>query len=250
MKTNDSKVTKKCIAHLFEDPKTGILWLSECSLDETGLVTTARGELDLTKCKAVDAEYISYNHFGMCLVYDLITVRNSKGLYSILTPFHATKGNGAIFASIYKGFAFKTAYGFSIPHPHCFFPTIYVLAETATGEWGIIRIAVSNNIWRDYYDDDKLSFSLPQVIVPFEKKSMQEALEKSGLAIPVASIVTCWQSELGYLRDLTKRNVDPLESFGITIDDMLRVRYNKEQVESLDSNEEGGRRCIRNDSQW
>lgn len=216
-------------AHLFEDPRTGILWISECVTDETGLVATASRELDFTTFKSIDAEYISYNHFGMCLAYDLITIRNAKGLYSVLTPFHATMGNGAIYASICGGFMFKSAYGFSVANPHRL-PTIYVVAETASGKWGIIRIMDSNNVWNSYYDYDHLAFSMPQEIVPFEYKTMEEVLRESGLVVPMASVMQHSDNH-GNLRDLTEQNVDSSDTFGVTVEEMMCARkYKKEQV--------------------
>lgn len=222
---------KNNIAHVFEDSQTGILWLSEFAWDETGIVKTANRELDLAQFKAIDAEYISNNHFGMCLAYDLIAIKNKKGMCSLLAPFHASMGNGAIYASICRGFEFKSAYGFRVANPRQS-PTIYVVAETAKGKWGIIRIIVSNNIWNCYYDYDHLAFSMPQEIIPFEYKTMEDALQQSGLILSVASLTKGRYDDHGYIRDLTERNVDASDTIGISLDDMIRARkYKKWQDE-------------------
>ena len=74
--------------YLLEDPKTGILWMNTYTLDEKCYVETSKGILDLANFREIDSEYISCNHFGLCMAsYDLITIKNKESMYSVLTPF-------------------------------------------------------------------------------------------------------------------------------------------------------------------
>lgn len=213
-------------ANVFQDRKTEILWISDYSRDETGIIETVTGTLDLTKCRAIEAEFVSAHFYGLSLSYDLVIVKNKKGLYSILTPFYASMGNGAIYASICRGFEYKSAYSIGVGYPNV--PVLYVIAETADDKWGMIKISRTANLWQDYCSLDYPVISLPQEVIRFDKNSLSEVLEKSRLTLSALSLL----SDKECLRDLTEPNMGDGDEIGVDLETMFEARNRQAQYET------------------
>lgn len=213
-----------CKAHLFEDPKTGRLWMTTYTYDESGYIKTASGDLDLTRFRAIEAELISYHHFGLCMASpDLITVKNKKGMYAVLTPYHDTMGNGADYASISRGFEYKSVYGFGFCFPTE--PTSdYIVAQNAEGKWGLIKISLSGNLWADY---DTCPFSQLSEVIFFDKENKDDILRNFVMVTPVSSMLYMPNIEGdGLIRDLTTYNIPENEKgeWGTSLEAMLYAR--------------------------
>lgn len=224
MKTYDSKETKKGIAHLFEDPETGRLWMTTYTYDERGFVKTANGELDLAKFRVIDAEIVSYHHFGLCIASpDFIAVKNNNNMYAVLTPYHDSMGHGADYASISQGFEYQSVYGFGFNFPNEQ-TADYIVAQNAEGKWGLIKISHSGNMWFDY---DACPFSQLQELVFFDKECMDDILKDFVMATPVFSMLYMPNIKgRGFIRNLTEYNIPEHEEgeWGISLDMMLNAR--------------------------
>lgn len=209
----------KITAHLFEDHETGILWMNDSRWGKTGYVETDNGKLDFAKLHAVEAEFVSMHHLGLCLASaDLITVKNSNNMYSVLTPFIQSAGEGSIYASVCQGFEFKSAFAFESGEGQGM-GFIYVVAENKADKWGIIRIGNSGHIWSHY---SHRTYIDPRIIVNFESNSIYEVLKESNIVIPADALYHPYKRE--YICDLTKHNHKDFDEIGSSLADIQKAR--------------------------
>lgn len=183
---------EKVMGHFLRDPKTGFLWLHDTEYND--FCFSFRGEiLDLATCIDEEHEIVSALHYGLFISYDLLVAKNEDGLYAVFAPFRDSMGYGNLYASISPGFPYKSVYGFAIHW------TIYVIAETTEGRWGMIQIVLSRSEW--LYPAEFVC--VPTVVVEFEYNSMEEVQSHYPIAFLPCDVfrVIHWSHGMG---DLTR----------------------------------------------
>lgn len=168
-------------AILLKDPETGLLWLEHNNRNYEGFVKLSNGRcLDLAKCEAVEAEFVSAVQFQERMSRFLLVFRNENYHYTVLTLYHDTRDEGGTYASITSGFTFKSLYGFVQGE------ILNIVAENLNGDWGMYSIITNKSSW--ITEDDRPCF-LPIETVWFDYPDLDSVLKVANAQISVGKIV-------------------------------------------------------------
>ena len=177
--------------YLLQDPETGYLWYDTLGRDDEYFVYFKNEYLDLAKCQIVVAEEVSVNFFGVAIASpELCVYRNEKGLMTVMFPYQDTMGDGALYASIEPGFAYKSVYGFKKGWD------LYIVTEYENGKWGTIRGSYYGSTW--IFSEQG---SLQRVSCDCD--TMEEALAKCGVSFSCSDVMNNY-SDMAIIRDLSK----------------------------------------------
>lgn len=209
---------------LLQERQTGLLWLETNTYHCSIYISTPNGIVDFTKCKEIEAKFVSRTNLGTRLASPELLVFENKGLFTLMTPYLDNCEFGATYVSVLPGFSCKSISGFSYNNE------IYIVAKNIENKWGCIRISTKKpEVWP--YN----SFSSIE-IVPFEQENFEAALLQSGVTI--APYTTQWgfkhqyesgdtTTEISIIGDLTKHNNysnEECDTIGKTIKEMLSTR--------------------------